>query len=143
MWKQKKEREREKGREGSESGRDLRDSQRSHYFTPEEANKKLREVRPLVSRIVELKKLADRCTRASRERYRIVGEIGVRIAKLEEMGIEMKDLDTGLIDFPALRFGEPVYLCWRLGESEVSHWHDRTEGFRGRKLLKPEVAAIR
>ncbi|HZW55284.1 MAG TPA: DUF2203 domain-containing protein [Nitrososphaerales archaeon] len=114
-----------------------------HFFTPEGANKKLPEVRPLVSKVVELKKLADKTAPSSRERNRIIDQIGICIAKLEEIGIEVKDLDTGLIDFPAMRYGEPVCLCWKLGEDEVSYWHGRSEGFRGRKPLKPELAQIR
>ena len=47
----------------------------------------------------------------------------------------VKDLDTGLVDFPALHEGEEVLLCWQLGEDEVAHWHGVDEGFAGRKPL--------
>ena len=54
------------------------------------------------------------------------------------LGAIVKDLDEGLVDFPAVREGEEILLCWRLGEDEVAHWHGLEEGFAGRKLLDPE-----
>ena len=50
----------------------------------------------------------------------------------------MKDLDEGLVDFPAWRGDEEVLLCWRLGEDEVAFWHGADEGFAGRKSLPIE-----
>ena len=47
----------------------------------------------------------------------------------------VKDLDRGLVDFPALREGEEVLLCWQVGEDEVAFWHGLDEGFAGRKAL--------
>lgn len=108
----------------------------AHFFTPEEANRILPEVGKLVSRIVHLKSEIEKAT--SKHRNELVDELGVLISRLEELGVELKDTETGLADFPAQRFGEPVYLCWRLGEPEVMYWHDLTGGFRGRKVLKPE-----
>ena len=52
-----------------------------------------------------------------------------------ELGVEVKDLDEGLVDFPARREGEDVLLCWRLGEDEVGFWHSLEDGFAGRKPL--------
>jgi len=52
-----------------------------------------------------------------------------------ELGVEVKDLDEGLVDFPALRRGETVLLCWRLGEDDVGYWHTVQEGFAGRRPL--------
>ena len=49
----------------------------------------------------------------------------------------VKDLDRGLVDFPALRDGEEVLLCWQVGEGEVAYWHGLEEGFAGRKPLDP------
>ncbi|MDG6907248.1 MAG: DUF2203 domain-containing protein, partial [Nitrososphaerota archaeon] len=63
--------------------------------------------------------------------------------KLSEMDIELKDPDMGLLDFPAMRFSEPVYLCWKIGEDEIIYWHGLSEGFRGRKLLQPEPAHVK
>ncbi len=55
--------------------------------------------------------------------------------QLAEWGIELKDLSTGLVDFPAKREGRIVYLCWRLGELQVAFWHDLETGFAGRQPL--------
>jgi len=55
--------------------------------------------------------------------------------QLERLGVLVKDLDTGLVDFPALHEGEEVLLCWQLGEDEVAYWHGVDEGFAGRKPL--------
>ena len=52
---------------------------------------------------------------------------------LHEMGVQLKDPRTGLVDFPSYRDGELVELCWRLGEDRVAHWHRVGEGFKGRK----------
>ena len=50
-------------------------------------------------------------------------------------GVLLRDADSGLVDFPAERDGEPVFLCWRLGEPAVEHWHSRDTGFAGRRRL--------
>ena len=55
--------------------------------------------------------------------------------ELEQLGVELKDYYTGLIDFPCWMDGREVYLCWRLGEPDVAHWHEVTEGFAGRQTL--------
>jgi hypothetical protein len=52
---------------------------------------------------------------------------------IQEIGCLVKDLDIGLLDFPTLYRGREVYLCWRLGEQRIEHWHGVDEGFRGRK----------
>jgi hypothetical protein len=57
---------------------------------------------------------------------------------LQELGLLVKDLDEGLVDFPALRGEEEVLLCWRLGEKEVAFWHTAEDGFAGRKPLPIE-----
>src|SRR5260370_36452525 len=56
-------------------------------------------------------------------------------AELERFGCELKDPDTGLIDFLSLRDGRVVYLCWRLGEERVNYWHELQTGFAGRQPL--------
>jgi hypothetical protein len=127
-------------------------------FTPEEANAALRVVRPLVERMVEAKRALDRAEgQRDASARRISGNGGgispQELAGLHEeversasalarildelhgLGLLVKDLDTGLVDFPALREGEPVLLCWRLGEDEVAYWHGREDGFAGRRRL--------
>jgi hypothetical protein len=55
--------------------------------------------------------------------------------KIEEMGCEVKGIREGLIDFPSLREGREVYLCWRMPEKEILFWHDVNTGFSGRKPI--------
>jgi len=93
----------------------------------------------MVLQVVELKKKIDRSV--DREKSEDMTKLTLLIAKIQEKGAELKDVDAGLIDFPAVRFGEPVYLCWKLGEEEVEFWHG-SEGFRGRKALRPEATKI-
>ena len=57
------------------------------------------------------------------------------IERLQEWNIELRDFNTGLVDFPTVIEGEEAYLCWRLGEPEVGHWHRPDEGFPGRRPL--------
>ena len=55
--------------------------------------------------------------------------------ELQEHGIVLRDLDRGLVDFPALRDGREVYLCWEEGEPEIGYWHEPDAGFAGRRPL--------
>jgi hypothetical protein len=57
------------------------------------------------------------------------------VRDLGELGVQIKDPQTGLLDFPATRDGEDVLLCWRLGEESVEYWHDLTSGFAGRRQI--------
>ncbi|MDA4131444.1 MAG: DUF2203 domain-containing protein [Thaumarchaeota archaeon] len=111
----------------------------THFFTPEEANKALPEIKGLFSQIMDVKKKLDRST--GQQRREDMDRLTVLMSRIEEKGVEVKDLDQGLLDFPALRFTEPVYLCWKFGEEEVLYWHG-SEGFRGRKPLKPEATKV-
>lgn len=65
----------------------------------------------------------------------IVDQMQADVAWLDERGIVLREIATGLLDFPALAAGRPVWLCWRLGETEVAHWHGPDEGFAGRRPL--------
>ena len=58
------------------------------------------------------------------------------IEQLEETGAVVKNIDEGLLDFPAKRFGEEIWLCWKAGESEIKFWHDADSGFGGRRPLE-------
>ena len=62
-------------------------------------------------------------------------EAAATVNELEELGVVVKDLDLGLLDFPALREGEEVELCWRVGEDSVEYWHRIGEGYAGRKPI--------
>jgi hypothetical protein len=131
------------------------------YFTPKEANDELLEIRPLVEELVAHRREQQRL-QASRFELaaKIAGNGGgidpqvlaeaqeaeqrerVEIARcvnaIHGHGAIVKDVDEGLVDFPALRQGAEILLCWRLGEDEVAHWHGLEEGFAGRKQLDPE-----
>ena len=68
--------------------------------------------------------------------------IAARLEQINALGVLVKDLDTGLIDFPTLRDGHEVYLCWKLGEGErIQWWHEIEDGFAGRQPLDPESEA--
>ena len=57
------------------------------------------------------------------------------LREVSEAGIQLKDLESGLVDFPHLQDGDEVFLCWKLGEDTISYWHEIDSGFAGRKLL--------
>ena len=128
------------------------------HFTPEEANAELEQVRPLVEQLVaartehvaalERQEELERKIKGNgggippaelAEATAEVDALARRLAKLvdeiNEHGAEVKDLDTGLIDFPALRHGETVLLCWQLGEDEIAFWHRLDDGYAGRRPL--------
>jgi hypothetical protein len=65
----------------------------------------------------------------------LIDQMQAGVARLVEMDITLRDISSGLIDFPALVAGRPVWLCWRLGESDVAHWHSHDEGFDSRRPL--------
>jgi hypothetical protein len=127
-------------------------------FTPEEANAALAELRPLVEEMVAAKRLLDEAQeRAEEVSARIAGNGGglppAQLAEVHELvesctadlartleqvqslGVIVKDLDTGLVDFPSVREGEDVLLCWQLGEDEVAFWHRYEDGFPGRRPI--------
>lgn len=62
-------------------------------------------------------------------------EFTALLGQLAERGCVLRDVETGLVDFTAFAGGVPIYLCWRLGEEGIQHWHSREEGFAGRKPL--------
>ncbi|MBZ5545641.1 MAG: DUF2203 domain-containing protein [Acidobacteriia bacterium] len=78
---------------------------------------------------------------ATREqREKLVAQLQEALNQIQETGCLVKDLDEGLVDFPTLRKGEEVYLCWKLGEERIVYWHGLEEGFAGRKPLDDETA---
>jgi hypothetical protein len=62
-------------------------------------------------------------------------ELQRSLGELQAMEIVLRDLERGLVDFPALRDGEEIYLCWEEGEDEIAYWHDQDSGFGGRRPL--------
>ena len=127
-------------------------------FTVDEANALLDTVRPLAERMVAHRRAL---ARAMERQERLEGSVrgngggispeepgsaaeavakeaaGIArcLERIQELGVVVKDLDAGLVDFPALRGDEKVFLCWRVGEDEIRYWHGREEGFAGRKEL--------
>jgi len=123
-------------------------------FTPSEANNALVQVRPLAEQAVELRARLGELEAEQREVVRIVagnghgGAVGEArspefnrlveeleecLSQLDDLGVQVKDVETGLLDFPALRQGVDVLLCWRVGEPAVEWWHGLEDGFAGRK----------
>ena len=128
------------------------------HFTPDEANALLERVRPIAeSLVVHRRTFTVTAARRARLTARISGNggdfdpqeprelneqleheaeaIARAVEELGRLGVLVKDLDRGLVDFPALREGEEVLLCWQVGEEEVAYWHGVEEGFAGRKPL--------
>ena len=62
------------------------------------------------------------------------------IAEIDSIGVQVKDLDIGLLDFPCEVDGHIVLLCWKMGESSITHWHGTDEGFAGRKRIDERIA---
>ena len=127
-------------------------------FTPDEANELLDELRPRVERLVEHKRRLDEAEEGRRGlQARIAGNggditlsdvaevtkrvereakaISAIVDEIQQQGVQIKDLDLGLLDFPWRRGSEIVLLCWRLGEDEIGYWHGMGEGYAGRKPL--------
>jgi hypothetical protein len=65
----------------------------------------------------------------------VIDQMQAGVARIDELGVTLREIETGLIDFPALVSGRQVWLCWRLGEGDISTWHELSEGFGGRQPL--------
>jgi hypothetical protein len=120
-------------------------------FSLEEANRLLETLRPLVSdlmqaraRLLEMqpalagvleKLLGNGGSRLTAELLDTFERLRADVRAIEAEGVLVKDLETGLLDFPSEREGEIVFLCWRFGEPTVAHWHSVDTGFAGRQPL--------
>jgi hypothetical protein len=62
------------------------------------------------------------------------------LAEIDSIGVQVKDLDIGLLDFPCEVDGQIILLCWKLGEKSITHWHGTQEGFAGRKPIDERIA---
>jgi hypothetical protein len=120
------------------------------HFSREEANSLLPRLTALLSQLQEAKdELTDTeahealseaaPTNGGGEQGRQVGVAFLEVRRIletvERAGIVLRDIDRGLVDFPALIDGREVYLCWELGEDEVGYWHDLEGGYGGREPL--------
>jgi hypothetical protein len=117
-------------------------------YTVEEAEASLPELRVVLDRVRSNRQVILRAAERIRGQVAVDGgghegtdyweataSLKADIEALAERHILLRDPETGLIDFPGERDGRRVYLCWRLGEDHVSHWHDLDSGFGGRKPL--------
>ena len=127
------------------------------YFTLEQARASLPAVRALMERAQREKARADELASAQaqaaarilgnghgsangsaqgqRDLQQAVTQLEATVQEIEETGCLVKDLDLGLVDWPHLRDGHEVYLCWHLGEADIGYWHEIADGFRGRQPL--------
>ena len=129
------------------------------YFTLDEANAALVELAPLAERMVELRReLVDAQARraalgaqvgtnggdltpsdfaeADAELEAAAASLARCVEGIQGAGVLVKDLDRGLLDFPSVRDGEEVLLCWHVGEDRIRFWHGVDEGFGGRKRIE-------
>jgi hypothetical protein len=129
------------------------------YFTLDEAQEALGELRPLAEQMVERRReLVEAQARraalgaqvgqnggdltpadfveADAELEQAAAALAACVEPIQAAGALVKDLDMGLLDFPSLRDGEEILLCWHVGEDEIRYWHGVDEGFAGRKPLE-------
>ena len=124
----------------------------TRYFTIDEANALLPTLRPMVAALLDARQ---RIVDAQPELWPVLEKavgnggsakatlvltdfeiVDKNVKAITALGLEMKDINSGLIDFLAERDGREVYLCWRYSEPRVAHWHDLEAGFAGRKPLE-------
>jgi len=73
------------------------------------------------------------------EREKAIQRAKDAVAEIDAAGVQVKDLDIGLLDFPCVVGDEIILLCWKLGEQGIAHWHSTTEGFGGRKPIDERI----
>jgi len=78
--------------------------------------------------------------RRKAEREKAIQRVKDSLAEIDSAGVQIKDLDIGLLDFPCEVDGHTVLLCWKLGEQGITHWHGVSEGFAGRKPIDGRIA---
>ncbi|MEW5701200.1 MAG: DUF2203 domain-containing protein [Candidatus Zixiibacteriota bacterium] len=126
-------------------------AQFAKHFTLAEANAMLPQIRAIFEQIAALRaQLAERQGDLALVHRAAPGNggdpngselviqsetIGRLLHELEQNGVIVQDPEAGIIDFPHIRDGEEIFLCWRSGEESVSHWHHLDTGFRGRKPI--------
>jgi hypothetical protein len=121
------------------------------YFTLAEANETLNTIRPLVDEIQAIRqKVLSSHPEVWSTLEKSIGNGGNRtlslliqdfeqldalVHSILELGVLIKDINIGLLDFPAVREGREVYLCWQLGEGEIAFWHEVDSGYAGRQPI--------
>ena len=81
--------------------------------------------------------------RRKAEREKAIQRVKDALAEIEATGVQVKDLNIGLLDFPCEVEGQNVLLCWKLGEQTITHWHGESEGFAGRKPIDERISKAR
>ena len=125
--------------------------QKKRYFTVEEANACIPELNIDIAELLELKEQLEHLHAELTPFYEVIPYNGGHknalllmrtgnklreiVRHIENRGCHIKGLDPALIDFPHIREGKEVYLCWRYGETEIRYWHEIDDGFAGRKPL--------
>ena len=127
----------------------------TRYYDIDAANARIDELRPLLEQLRadrdgvalannELRRLretngsskhAEEMREREDEIRTSVRRMQASVAQIEAWNVTLRDIETGLIDFPALVSGRPVWLCWRLGEGPIEWWHEHDRGFEDRKPL--------
>ncbi len=79
-------------------------------------------------------------SRRRAERDKAVQHLKDAVEEITALGVQVKDLDMGLLDFPCVVDGETILLCWKLGEERISYWHGLEEGYKGRKPITDKIA---
>ena len=74
------------------------------------------------------------------ERDKALQRVKDAVHEIDAIGVQVKDLDIGLLDFPCLVKGETILLCWKLGEKKITHWHGTNEGFASRKPINERIS---
>ena len=121
------------------------------YFTLDEANQALAAIRPLVQKILALraeiialrpeiwpvveKAAGNGGRKAASEIVQEFDKLDDAVRQIQSAGVLVKDINTGLLDFPSLRDGRAVYLCWQYDEPEIFYWHEVDTGFARRQPL--------
>jgi hypothetical protein len=124
----------------------------SHYFTLQEANEALNIIRPLMDEVQRIRqKILEKQPEAWPAIEKSAGNGGNRalsnmvqdfekfdalVHRIQDTDVLIKDINTGLLDFPALRDGREVYLCWQYGEDEIAFWHEVEAGYAGRQPIE-------
>jgi hypothetical protein len=128
------------------------DEKPDKLFTLEEANRLIPTLRPLIKQIVakraalidiqpDIQKARDKSRLGGGSVYGsayllLLLSLSELVAEIEAIGVLVKDYRTGLCDFPHLRDGRIIYLCWKMDEDEIGYWHDIEAGFAGRQPLE-------
>ncbi len=81
-----------------------------------------------------------RMARRKAEREKTIQRVKDALAEIDATGVQVKDVDMGLLDFPCKVEGHTVLLCWKLGEKGITHWHSTSEGFAARKPIDERIA---